>query len=187
MSNPTTWHECLIEAQGDGSALSASTTPTSILPAAAKITLPPGFFRRVGQRVRVLAHGRISTVVTTPGTMTFETKFGSTVVATTGALALNIVAKTNVAWELDWYMTCRAVGASANLMHQAKWFSEAVIGSPLPSAGGSGLLFGPASSPAVGTNFDSTASQVVDLFSTWSVNSGSNSITLHQFTFDSLN
>jgi hypothetical protein len=38
----------------------------------------------------------------------------------------------------------------------------------------------PASAPAVGSNFDSAASQVVDMFGTWSLNNA-NSIQVHQF------
>jgi hypothetical protein len=40
----------------------------------------------------------------------------------------------------------------------------------------------PASSPAAGTGFDSTAAFVVDVFGTWSVANASNSIRLDQFS-----
>jgi hypothetical protein len=39
----------------------------------------------------------------------------------------------------------------------------------------------------VGTGFDSTAAQLVDLFATWSVANASNSITCHQFHIEDLN
>lgn len=182
-----TWHESLIASIGDSTALTASTTPTSIIPAAAKLTLPANYFY-VGRMIRILAHGRISNIVTTPGTLALELKFGATSVAASGAMALNIVAKTNVPWSLEWDLTCRAVGSgsSANLMHQGRWWSESVIGAPLPSAGGVPCHMLPNSAPAVGTGFDSTSSQVVDLFGTWSLNNA-NSITCHQFTLIALN
>jgi hypothetical protein len=41
--------------------------------------------------------------------------------------------------------------------------------------------------PAVGTGFDSTAAQLVDLFATWSVANAANSITCHQFLIEDLN
>lgn len=182
-----TWQETLITAQVDGTALTASTTATSILPTAAKYTLPANYFQ-VGRALRVGVLGRISNVVTTPGTLTLELKFGSVIVASSGAISLNIVAKTNVPWWLEWHLTCRAIGSgtAANLMHQGVWQSESVVGSPLPTVGGNGSLLIPVGAPAVGTGFDSTATQQVDLFATWSLNNA-NSIQTHQFRLESLN
>jgi hypothetical protein len=179
-----------VSSQIDSTALTNSTTATTILPPAARFTLPNNFFY-IGKMTRFTALGRISTVVTTPGTLTFSLRFGAgpVIVATSDALALNIVAKTNVAWMLQWVTTARAIGGStsANLMHDGLFTSEAVIGSPLASVGGQGTLALVNSAPAVGTGFDSTAAQVVDLFATWSVANAANSITTHQFFFEDLN
>jgi hypothetical protein len=187
-----TWVEVLAEAQADGTALSNTLTATSLLPPHARATLFPRQLRFVGQQLRVTAAGRISTVVTTPGTLTLDFRLGPTgniIAWNGGAMALNVVAKTNVTWSLSLLLTVRAVGngTSANLIGVGEFKSEAVIGSPLPSAGGSGLLLLPASAPAVGTGFDSTVSMVGDLFGTWSVANASNSIQLHQYTLESLN
>ena len=186
---PAGYRASLVNSQVDGTALTNSTTPTSILPGQSKFTLAANYIQTIGTDIEFRAAGRISTVVTTPGTLTFDLKFGSVIVATSGALALNVVAKVNVTWELVWRLTARAVGGSttATLMHTGRWASEAVIGSPLPSVGGSGILLIPASAPAVGTGFDSTAAQQVDLFATWSVANASNSILVHQAMLESLN
>jgi len=183
------WVEKLISQNVDGAALTASTTPTSILHATAKLPLPPHFFR-IGKRLRVTASGRVSNIVTTPGTLTLDLRMGPTsniVVCNGGAMSLNVVAKTNVPWELEWKLTCRAVGNStnANLMHQGFWTSESVIGSPLPTVGGAGTHMLPNATPAVGTGFDSTVSMIVDLFATWSL-SNANSIQVHQFMIEDL-
>lgn len=177
----------IIVAQGDGSALTNSTTATSILPAQAKATLGAGFIDVIGKAFRLRAHGRISTVVTTPGTLTLDVRFGSVVVANGGAMTLSTSAKTNVAWELDWLLTARAVGGStsANMMHQGRWTSEAAGATTVAGEAKSIML--PQSAPAVGTGFDSTAAFVVDLFATWSVANASNSITLHGYVLESLN
>lgn len=181
------WQETLVSAQVDGTALTASTTPTSILPGAAKLTLPANYFL-IGRVLRVKATGRVSNIVTTPGTLTLDIRFGAVIVANGGAMALNVVAKTNVTWWLEWILTCRAIGGTttANMMHTGQWVSEAVVGSPLPTAGGSGALNLPASAPAVGTGFDSTAAQTVDMFGTWSLNNA-NSIQVHQYTLEAMN
>lgn len=183
-----TWQECLINSNIDGNALANSVAATSILPPQAVIPLPANYMY-VGRMLKLTAHGRISNIVTTPGTLTFNVRFGAVTVATSGALALNVVAKTNVSWWLKWLLTCRAIGngTTANMMHQAIWTSESVVGSPLPSAGGAGSLMIPASAPAVGTGFDSTAAQAVDLQAQWSIANAGNSIQTHQYKLEALN
>jgi len=182
-----TWQEILITAAVDGTALTASTTPTSLLPAAAKYTLPAGFFRSPGQVIKVTAHGRVSNIITTPGTLALDIRFGATAVMSGGTMALNIVAKTNVPWWLEASGTVRAIGTTANLIWCAQWTSESVIGSALPTVGGAGTHVLPFNTaPVVGANFDSSASQVIDLFGTWSLNNA-NSITVHQFKVEALN
>lgn len=177
----------LITSQGDGSALTNSTTATSILPAQAKYTLGAQFLDVVGKQLRVRAHGRISTVVTTPGTLTLDLRLGSIVVANGGAMTLSTSAKTNVSWYLDWLLTLRAVGAStsANFMHQGRFTSEAAGATTV--AGEAKTILMPQSAPAVGNGFDSTAAQVFDLFATWSVANASNSIQCHGFQLSSPN
>lgn len=189
---PAGYWATLIEAQSDGTAHANSTTGASILPAAAKYTVPANFLDRPGKQLLIKAHGRISNIVTTPGTLTLEFRLGPTsniIAATSPAFALNVVAKTNVSWYLEWLLTLRAIGGgtSANFMHQGYFMSESVIGSPAPSAGGVGVHMIPASAPAVGTGFDSTVANVADLQADWSVADAGNSIQLHGFSLISPN
>lgn len=189
MSNQS-WPELYVATGEDGSALTNSTTATSLLPASRKFTLPSYFFDQVGKAFNLRASGRISTVVTTPGTLTLEARFGSTAVFSSGAMTLNTTAQTNVGWILDVDLICRSLGAStsATLFAQGFWKSHAVIGSSAPTAAGCGSHILPYNAaPAVGTGFDSTAAQTVDLYATWSVANASNSITCHTFRLLSLN
>lgn len=189
-----TFQELLINANVDGAALANSSSATSLLGGTgtgashAKLTIPANYFY-VGRVLRVTAAGRISTLATTPGTLTLDLRLGGVIVANGGAMTLNTTAKTNVAWLLEWILTCRAIGSGtvANFMHQGKFTSEAVIGSPAPTAGGSGVLLLPASAPAVGTGFDSTAAGTFDLFGTWQTANAANSIQLHQYLLEALN
>ena len=183
-----TWQETFIASQVDGGAVTG-TTPTSLLPGAAKFTLPANFCE-IGRVFRVTAKGRVSNIVTTPGTLTIDVRFtaGSTIIVFAGAaMQLNAVAKTNVTWIWEADLTVRAIGSgtAANLLGIGQWTSESVVGSPLPSVGGSGTLLCPASAPAPGTGFDSSVAQVVDLVAAFSLTG--NSITAHQFSFESLN
>ena len=103
--------QTLVTAQGDGSALSNSNTPTSIIPAQAKWTFPANFFQ-IGSTLRVTCYGRVSNIVTTPGTLTLDCRLGaSTVIANGGAMQLNASAKTNVTFKSVFVLTCRAIGS----------------------------------------------------------------------------
>ncbi len=180
------WQECIGWTSGDGTALANSTTATSILPAGpAKPTLPNNFFQEVGDRLYVRAAGRMGTVVTTPGTLTLEVRFGgSIVVFGSGAIALNIVAQTNATWMYEAELECRAVGSgtSANLLGIGKFITRASLNAPaVGTTNGVGTVLLPDTAPAVGSGFDSTAGQAVDFYATWSVANASNTITCHQF------
>src|SRR6266851_6353280 len=119
----------LVSATGDGPTLTAAAA-ASCLPGSGQFTLPANFFTAIGKRVTISAQGRISCVVTTPGTARFDVRLGGTVVFDTGALNLNVVAKTNVPWWIEIPLTCRATGpgAAANLIGFAMYQSEAIVG-----------------------------------------------------------
>ncbi|HTF75595.1 MAG TPA: hypothetical protein VK620_14905, partial [Bradyrhizobium sp.] len=98
-----------------------------------------------------------------------------------GALNLNVVAKTTVPWYFEADMTCRAVGngTATQLFSQGKWTSEAVVGAPLPTVGGNGVLNCPVGTPALGTGFDNTAANALDWFFTQTAATGS--FTVHNY------
>jgi hypothetical protein len=183
------WDQLVADAEADGTAVTG-TSEGSILPALAKRPLGPADLNKIGKKFRLTAYGRISNIVTTPGTLTLRVKLGPTstiAVAASSAMQLNAVAKTNVTWWLDWMLTLRAKGSgtSANFMHAGIWASESVVGSPVPGSGGAGELLIPASSPAVGTGFDSTVTNILDLTAQFSLTG--NSIQCHDFAFESMN
>jgi hypothetical protein len=134
--------------------------------------------------------GRISCVVTTPGTMRLDVCLGSagtTIVFDTLALNLNTVAKTTVPWFAEINLTCRAVGTgTSTTFFPAAWVaSEAIVGAPLPSAGGNGFLNVPVGTPAVGAGTDNTAAHALDVFFTQTVATGS--FTVHTYVVNILN
>lgn len=173
--------QSLIAAQVSGSALSASTSATSLLPAQAKLTLPANYFDYIGRTLRVRAAGRISNIVTTPGTFTLDLRLGATVVFNGGAMQLSTTAHTNVPWWWEVFLTVRATGSTANFMGQGVCFSQAVNVSGADATTGHSLLMTPNTAPAVGNNFDSTAALQLDLFGTFSVSDAANAATLHQY------
>ena len=183
-SSLQTWQETLITATADGPTLTAAAA-ASCINTNCKITLPNNFFY-IGRMFKVTAQGRISCVVTTPGTARFDVRLGSVVAFDTGALGLNVVAKTTVPFWLEILLTCRAVGSgtSTNLMGIATLQSEAIVGSAVNTVGGNGSLCAPVGAPTVGTGFDNTAANTLDLFFTQTAATGS--MTVHQFKVESL-
>lgn len=184
---PAGYASALIGAQVDGTALTG-TVAASILPGQAKLTLPANFIDQVGKKFRIRANGRISNIVTTPGTLALSVRTGGGIIVAQGvAWQLNAVAKTNVAWWLDLMLTARTIGSgtAATLFTQGSFGSESVVGSPLPSVGGNGELPWQTSAPVVGTGFDATIANVIDLFGVFSLTG--NSLTLHDYLLESLN
>jgi hypothetical protein len=187
------YQETLMTQQGDGPSLSASTAATSILLGAAKLTLPPGYFGTIGKAVRITAYGRVSNIVTTPGTLTLDVRMGPTsniVVFNGGAMQLSTTAHTTVPWRMQVDLTCRSIGNSttATLFGQGVMTSQALsLTAVADSTTTPATLLLPNSTPAVGTGFDSTVAMVVDLFATFSINNAGNLIQTHGYFFESLN
>ena len=183
-----TWQEVLVNGSVDGPTLTAAAA-ASCIPTASRIILPNNYFY-IGRLLRITMAGRISCAVTTPGTARFDVRTGpsGTIICyDTGALNLNIVAKATVPWYLQILLTCRTVGSgtATNFMGVGQFVSEAVIGAPLPAVGGNGTLNAPVGTPAVGTGFDNTAANAIDVFWTQTVATGS--MTVHQYLVESLN
>mgnify|MGYP007017457991 CR=1 FL=1 len=183
-----TWQETIVMSATDGPTLTAAAR-ASCIPTANRIVLPNNFFY-IGRAIKVVLSGRISCAVTTPGTARFDICLGSagtTIVFDTGALNLNIVAKATVPWTLEVLLVCRAVGSgtTTTFFPRGQFTSEAVIGAPLPAAGGNGSLIVPVGTPAVGAGMDNTAASALDVFFTQTVATGS--MTVHNYQVDVLN
>lgn len=180
--------QTIVMSATDGPTLTAAAR-ASCIPTANRIVLPNNFFY-IGRAIKVLLNGRISCAVTTPGTARYDICMGSagtTIVFDTLALNLNIVAKATVPWFLEALLVCRAVGTgtSTTFFPRGQFTSEAVIGSPLPAAGGNGSLLVPVGTPAVGAGMDNTAASALDVFFTQTVATGS--MTVHNYQVDVLN
>lgn len=181
MPSQVSWVEALAVMKVDGPALSTNNVATSILDPTAKITLPANFFDKVGKTLRMTARGRMTTVSSGAAAQTMAVKFGATVVFSGGWNSPTSVALANMTFKLSLDLVCRAVGASANLMgigeiiYQPLSNAATNVGGPIPDT-----------APAVGSNFDSTVSQTVDLFATI-LTANISSMQLHQFILESLN
>lgn len=172
----------------DGPTLTAAAR-ASCIPTANRIVLPNAFFY-IGRGIKFLLSGRISCVVTTPGTARYDICMGSagtTIVYDTLAINLNIVAKTTVPWFFEVLLVCRAVGSgtSTTFFPRGQWTSEALVGSALPTVSGNGSVLVPTGAPAVGAGMDNTAASALDMFFTQTAATGS--MTVHNYRVDVLN
>lgn len=171
----------------DGPALVAAAA-ASCIPVVQKITLPNNYWEP-GLMWRVRASGRISSVITTPGTARFDLRIGA-VVAWDGLAVLldTVAAHTNVGWQLEVLLHCRSIGngTGTTLFGQGTWTCEDILGVPATAPKGVLSAILPWNSPpAVGTGFDNTAANTVDMFFTQTVATGS--MTVHQFMIEELN
>lgn len=179
--NPSSYVPLVIGST-DGPTLSAAAA-ASCIPVASRIILPNNYWT-VGKQLKIRLAGRISCAVTAPGTARFDLRTGpsGTIIAfDSGALGLNIVAKVAVPFAFDLDVVCRSVGTgtATTLFGMGRFVSEAVVGAMLPSAGGNGALLCPVSTPVVGTGFDNTAANAIDIFFTQTLATGS--LTVHQY------
>ena len=171
-----TWNQLLATAETSGAALLSSTTPTSILPTAAVFTLPANFVD-VGSSFRVKASGQFSTTGTP--TLAFAIYLAGASFCATQAVTTSSGASA-ATWSLELNLTVRAIGngTNANAM-----FTGLLAG----VTGATAITMIPASTPAVSSGFNSTQANAWDFYATWGTSSASNTITLAQYSLESLN
>jgi hypothetical protein len=175
---------------GGGAITAASRTSMTASSTQGRFTLPANALKTLGDQIRVEARGIISCVITTPGTARFDLAMATVAKMDTQAMPLNIVARTNVPWYLQMLGTLTTAGTSAVLTWNGFWMSEAMINTALQATGpGPGGTMVPYSGTATGAantsaTFDSTISQLLDLYFTQTVTTGS--CTLQQLNISLL-
>jgi hypothetical protein len=166
--------------QADGAALANSTTETAILPTPAIFTLPANYLL-IGSHLRLYLAGRFSTTGTP--TLRILLRYGA---IPSGIILFDTTALTtasgvtNQTWEVWGNLTVRAIGnaTSANLMYTGMQLGITSLTAPTAI---------PATAPAVSSGFDSTTATPFNVSATWGTANASNTITLHQYTLESLN
>jgi len=150
----------------------------------------PANYMSPGTKFKFTAYGATSNRVTGPDTMTFQLMIGpssgSIIACTSGAINLVTTAQTLAAAKIEMMAQCTAIGNGTTAKLEGIWqFTGASFASAASLANG-GAAAGPAS-PAAGTGFDSTVSNVVDFFVAQSVSNAGNGIRIDFWTFESWN
>lgn len=179
-----------MSAQAAGTSFGTFTTAKTVLPVGCLVTLPANWWY-LGRMIRYTVWGGIGTLVTTPGTVNFQMNMGAIAAANSGAIQLNATAHTNLPFRAECVATCRTLGSgtSANLMSQwtvnGVMFTKTALQIDQVNIGDS--ILAPATAPAVGNGFDSTAAQTLDFFTGFSISSASNTVQIQQVLVEALN
>lgn len=107
------WKE-LVWVQGAGPALTAAAEALLVT----DVTVPAGYMD-VGRVLHLHLVGKESSVVTTPGTMTFRVRWGGiagTVLVASPAFTRNVIVQVDETWTLDVWVMCLTVGATGTFL-----------------------------------------------------------------------
>lgn len=187
------WNEAPICQENAGAAYATYTTAKTVINQQDLISLYPGFFR-LGRKLRITVHAALSNIVTTPGTVTFQVMLGTIVAFTTGAIQLNATAHTLLPMKLVIDLTCQLTnttvgGAIAKLMGQGVltgvMFTKTAA--QVDGVNSETVINVPVTTPALGTAFDSTISQILDFWVGFSISNSGNGIQVAQYDVEIIN
>jgi len=185
-----TFQETLVSQQLAGTAFNTFTTAKTVIPPICLFQLPPNYLY-IGKKFRTTVLGSISNIVTTPGTITFQINMGTVAAWSSGAVQLNATAHTTLPFRLVVEWTVRAIGnsTSANIIGVGTvtgiMFTNTA--GQVDSVNGIPSIVVPATAPAVGTGFDSTVAQTLDLFVGFSISNIGNQIQIQDYLVEALN
>ncbi len=196
-----TFQETLVASSIAGTSFGLFTTAKTVIPPICLFQFPPNYFY-IGKVLRLCVTGGIGTVVTTPGTISFQVMIAAVIAWTSGAIQLNATAHTNLPFSLNLLLTCRAIGSgtAANILGQAVLTGVMFTGTATTvDAWGTNVGFtagakvsdavinAPITAPAAGTGFDSTIANVLDFFVGFSISNAANTVKVEQYIVEALN
>ena len=129
-----------------------------------------------GRTIRIRVWGVLSSLGVLPGNLTLKVKFGSTVIASTGAVALT-TGLSSAIFVIECDITCRSTGGSGSVMAQGK----ALVTTALAD------ISEPMSNGTSTVTIDTTASNVVGVTAQFSTANAANSISGTNCTIEILN
>ncbi len=181
--------QVLVSQDAVGTAFSSFTTAKSILNVNDVYPIPQPWFTR-GLKLRVSGLLAVSNIVTTPGTFALQVNMGSVAAFTSGNIQLNATAHTLLPLPFSVTMRLDSVGSGT----AAKWLGAGWVAGIQPTltaaqvdaVNTSGLFQAPVTAPAVGTGFDSSVSQNLDLFFGFSISNAANTVQIYDYTVERL-
>lgn len=132
-----------------------------------------------GRLIKIKCHGYISSLVTTPGTLTLKLKWGAVIIGQTAAIQLPAAAMVNNHWELDAFILIVEAWASGRVACQGGGWMDIGINSGAAAM----LPFAFVNTGTVKTGqivVNTTLAASITLTAQFSVANAANSITLAQ-------
>lgn len=173
-----TWTEVLWSSIADGTAIASSTTETILVP---DYTFNANYMYP-GRTLQIMLRGKFGTVVTTPGNLTFQIRWGGvagTSLCSSIAIPLNVAAQTNDSFKLEATIVCRSTGTSGSL----HGMGHADLGA---GAATNGINFMPATGAAA-TTVDTTTSKALSVTAQFSISNAANTITALHYVLEAVN
>ncbi len=180
------WQETLVWSTANGTQISNSTSEALVFP---NITIPANYMQD-GRALEMIAMGKFSNVVTTPGTLTWRLRWGGiagTVLAQSSAISLSATAQTDIMFRLCLEVITRTNGSSGSLLAMGIVELAAQLAASnnqpnlLGSAGGAST-----NTPAAVT-VDLTADTALSLTAQFSVSTNPTNLTGMNYLVKSLN
>jgi len=175
-----------------GASFGAFTVAKTVIPTNSLCTVPPGYWT-VGRYLEVEVWGGIGSLVTTPGTITFQIMLapGPIIVFSTGAMQLNASGHTNLPFYAKFLLTCQAVGSGV----AAKFMGQSLVIGPqftvtaaqVDGVNSQTVMTAPKTAAAQGTGFDSTVATTLDFWAGFSISDAANTVKIEQYKATSWN
>jgi len=182
--------ECVATVRASSTLFTTYTTAKSVIDPTGLWTMPANYLY-VGRKIRVRVAGAISNIVTTPGLMNFQLKIGSVAAYDTGNIQLNATAHTTLPFFLDISAVCQAVGSGTSAKLLGIGTAEGLMftrtAGQTDDAQGMQTIVVPQTNPAQGTGFDSTISNIVDLWAGFTISNAGNGVRVDEYSLEFLN
>jgi hypothetical protein len=186
---PPVYTQTLVSQRAAGTLFNTYTTAKSILNVTELYPLL-GNTLAVGSKLRIRAMMGLSDIGTTSGTVVFQVMMGAIAVWSSGLVQMSTTANVLLPVELEVNMRLDSAGSGT----AAKFMSTGkIIGLPVQLGAGAAngavtdsALVLPITSPAVGTGFDSTITDILDFFVGFSISGAGNGVQLQDYTVEQL-
>lgn len=181
--------QTLASQRANGTLFNTYTTAKSILNVTELLPIP-GNYMQIGTKFRVKAWGGLSNIVTTPGTVVFQIMMGTTAIWTSNTIQMTTTANTLTPFELEStiHLITSGSGTAATFIGPGRLTAlNLTIGAGANPTVTDTVIAVPVASPAAGSGFDSTISNIMDFWAGFSINNAGNGVQLYSYTVEQLN
>ena len=181
--------QTLASAKATGTAFNTFTTAKSVINTTELVPIP-GNYLQLGSRFWGMALLGLSNTAAA-ATFNVNVNMGSTSVLASGNLQMSTTANTSLPVWVQWFMRLNAAGSGTNANFIGQFFVSGLApqlgaGVANPTVTDS-VVLGPAGTPAAGSGFDSTVSNILDFWVGFGTSAAGNQVTVFDYQVVQLN